>query len=134
MASAERTLASLVAQEGENSPNTVGARFYIDVAKKNFAQARKTVNAVAASFPSSGIVATDVGTAYAMTDDLDSAITWYRRAFELRDPQFMRVLYVNPQLTKLYADPRWKALRATREARDWEEARIEIAREFKPGE
>jgi len=128
MASAERTLASLVAQDGENSPNTVGARFYIDVAKKNFAQARKTVNAVAASFPASGIPATDLGTAYAMTDDVDSAIKWYRRAFELRDPLFMRVSYANPQLTKLYADPRWKALRATPEARDWEEARLEIAK------
>jgi len=128
MASAERTLASLVAQDGENSPNTVGARFYIDVAKKNFAQARKTVNAVAASFPASGIPATDLGTAYAMTDDVDSAIKWYRRAFELRDPLFMRVSYANPQLTTLYADPRWKALRATPEARDWEEARLEIAK------
>jgi tetratricopeptide (TPR) repeat protein len=104
------------------------ARFYIDVAKKNFAQARKTVNAVAASFPASGITPTDLGTAYAMTDDLDSAIKWYRRAFELRDPLFMRIPYTNPQLTKLYADPRWKALRALPEARDWEEARLEIAR------
>jgi len=133
-ASAERTLASLVAQEGENSPNTVGARFYIDVAKKNFAQARKTVNAVAASFPASGISATDVGTAYAMTDDLDPAIKWYSRAFELREPLFMRVPYANPQLTKLYADQRWKALRSAPEARDWEQARLEIARKFQASE
>ena len=134
MASAERTLASLVAQEGENSPNTVGSRFYIDVAKKDFAHARSIVNGVAASFPASGITATDLGTAYAMTDDLDSAIKWYRRAFELRDPQFMRVPYANPQLTTLYADPRWKALRATPEARDWEEARLEIARQTETGQ
>ena len=134
MAAAERTLASLAAQDGENSPNTVGARFYIDVAKKNFAQARKTVDAVAASFPASGIPATDLGTAYAMTDDVDSAITWYGRAFELRDPLFMRVPYANPQLAKLYADPRWKALRANPEVRDWEEARLEIARKPKAGE
>jgi TolB-like protein/Flp pilus assembly protein TadD len=128
MASAERTLASLVAQEGENSPNTAGARFYIDAAKKDFAHAHTIVNAVAASFPTSGTIATDLGTAYAMTDDLDSAIKWYRKAFELRDPQFMRVPYANPQLTNLYVDPRWKALRATPEARDWEEARVEIAK------
>lgn len=134
MAAAERTLASLAAQDGENSPNTVGARFYIDVAKKNFTQARKTVDAVAASFPASGIPATDLGTGYAMTDDMDSAIKWYRRAFELRDPLFMRVPYANPQLTKLFADPRWKALRATPEARDWEEARLEITRKSQAGD
>ena len=134
MASAERTLASLVAQEGENSPNTVGARFYIDVAKKDFAHARAIADSVAASFPASGISPTDLGTAYAMTDDVDSAIKWYQRAFDLRDPQFMRVPYASPQLTKLYADPRWKALRATPEARDWEAARLEIAKELQVGQ
>jgi TolB-like protein len=126
--SAERTLASLVAQAGEDSPNTVAARFYIDVAKKDFAHARSIANAAAAAFPASGITATDLGTAYAMTDDLNSAIAWYRRALELREPQFPRVPYANPQLTNLYADSRWKALRATPEIRDWEEARAEIAR------
>jgi hypothetical protein len=65
-----------------------------------------------------------------MTDDVDSAIKWFRRAFELREAQFPRVQYANPQLTKLYADPRWKALRAAPEMRDWEQARTEIARKF----
>ena len=96
--------------------------------RRKIAHARTIVNAVAASFPASGITATDLGTAYAMTDDLDSATAWYRRAVDLRDPQFMRVPYANPQLTKLYSDSRWRALRATPEARNWEEARMEIAR------
>ena len=126
---AERILASLVAQAGENSPNTIAARFYIDIAKKDFSQARAIANAVAASFPASGFTATDLGTAYAMTGDLDSAIRWYRRALELREPQFPRVPYANPELTRLYADPRWKALRAAPEIRDWEEARAEIRSE-----
>jgi hypothetical protein len=59
---------------------------------------------------------------------------WYRRALELREPQFPRVPYANPQLTKLYSDSRWKKLRAAPEVRDWEEARLEIARKFKAGE
>jgi TolB-like protein/tetratricopeptide (TPR) repeat protein len=133
LASAERTLATLVSQAGENSPDTVGARFYIEVAKKDFVSARKIVDAVAASFPASGITATDVGTAYAMTNDVSSATKWYRRAYELREPQFPRVPYANPQLTKLFADPRWKTLRATSEIRDWEAARIEIAQKSRRG-
>jgi TolB-like protein/tetratricopeptide (TPR) repeat protein len=133
LASAERTLATLVSQAGENSPDTVGARFYIEVAKKDFVSARKIVDAVAASFPASGITATDVGTAYAMTNDVSSATKWYRRAYELREPQFPRVPYANPQLTKLFADPRWKTLRATSEIRDWEAARIEIAKKSRRG-
>jgi tetratricopeptide (TPR) repeat protein len=128
MASAGRTLSSLMAQVGNDSPNTVAARFYIEVAKKDFAHARKIVNAVAAAFPASGITATDLGIAYGMTDDVDSAMKWFQRALELREAQFPRVPYANPQLTTLYADPRWKALRATPEIRDWEEARLEIAR------
>jgi TolB-like protein/tetratricopeptide (TPR) repeat protein len=134
MASAERTLASLVAQAGENSPNTIAARFYIDVEKNDFANARKIADAAAASFPASGITATDLGTAYAMTNALDAAIAWYRRALELREPQFPRVPYANPQLTGLYADSRWQALRAAPEIRDWEEARLEIARKAQTGE
>jgi TolB-like protein/tetratricopeptide (TPR) repeat protein len=133
LASAERTLATLVSQAGENSPDTVGARFYIEVAKKDFVSARKIVDAVAGSFPASGITATDVGTAYAMTNDVSSATKWYRRAYELREPQFPRVPYANPQLTKLFADPRWKTLRATSEIRDWEAARIEIAQKSRRG-
>ena len=133
LASAERTLATLVSQAGENSTDTVGARFYIEVAKKDFVSARKIVDAVAGSFPASGITATDVGTAYAMTNDVSSATKWYRRAYELREPQFPRVPYANPQLTKLFADPRWKTLRATSEIRDWEAARIEIAQKSRRG-
>jgi TolB-like protein/tetratricopeptide (TPR) repeat protein len=133
LASAERTLATLVSQAGENSPDTVGARFYIEVAKKDFVSARKIVDAVAASFPASGITATDVGTAYAMTNDVSSATKWYRRAYELREPQFPRVPSAKPQLTKLFADPRWKTLRATSEIRDWEAARIEIAQKSRRG-
>jgi hypothetical protein len=66
-----------------------------------------------------------------MTNDIDSAMKWFPRALELREPQFPRVPYANPQLTKLYADPRWKALRATPALRDWEGARTEIAQKFR---
>ena len=53
-----------------------------------------------------------------MTGDLDLAMRWYRRALELREPQFPRVPYANPQLTNLFADPRWKALlRGARDSR-----------------
>jgi TolB-like protein len=134
MKPAERTLASLSAQTGEASPNTLAARFYIDVAKKDFAAAHRIVDAGAKAFPASGIAPTDLGSAYAITNDLDSAIKWYRRAVDLHDPQFLRVPYANPELTKLYADPRWKKLRAEPEVRDWEEARREIAAEFQAGE
>jgi hypothetical protein len=59
---------------------------------------------------------------------------WFRRAVDLHEPQFLCEPYKYPHLTKLYADPRWKALRAEPEIRDWEAARTEIAREFQAGE
>jgi TolB-like protein len=134
MKAAKRTLASLIAQTGEASPNTLAVRFYIDVANKDLVAARRIANAAATAFPASGITATDLGSAFAVTGDLDAAMKWYRRAVDLREAQFMRVPYANPELTRLYADPRWKALRAEPEVRDWEQARREIAAEFQAGE
>ncbi len=131
---AERILAALISQTGENSPNTAAARFFIFVAKKDFAAAHKFADGIAKQFPASGITANDLGIAYAMASDLDAAFTWFRRAVDLHEPQFLPVEYTNPEPTKLYADPRWKALRAEPEVRDWEEARAEIAREFQAGE
>ena len=101
---------------------------------ERFAAAHKLADAVAKQFPASGITATDLGSAYAMTNDLNAAMKWYRRAVDLHEPQFLRVPYANPQLTKLYADPRWKAVRAEPKVRDWDEARREIAGEFQAGE
>jgi tetratricopeptide (TPR) repeat protein len=134
MKGAERILAALVTQTGENSPYAAGGRFYILVAKKDFAAARKLVDTVSKLFPASGFTANDLGTAYAMTNDLDAAMSWYRRSVDLREAQFLPVAYTNPLPAKVYADPRWKALRNEPAVRDWEDARREIAAEFQAGE
>jgi serine/threonine-protein kinase len=134
MAGAERILSALVAQTGEKSPYVAAGRFFIFVARKDFAAARKFADAVAKQFPASDITANDLGIAYAMANDLDTALVWFRRAIDLHEPQFLPVEYTNPEPVTLYADPRWKALRAEPEVHDWETARAEIAREFQAGE
>jgi adenylate cyclase len=134
MKGAERILSALLAQTGENSPYVAAGRFFIFVAKKDFAAAHKFADTVAKQFPAAGITANDLGIAYAMANDLDAAFTWFRRAIDLHEPQFLPVEYTNPEPLKLYADPRWKALRAEPEVHDWEAARAEIAREFQAGE
>jgi tetratricopeptide (TPR) repeat protein len=131
---ADRILAALIAQAGETSPNVTAGRFYILVAKKDFAAARKFVDSIAKEFPASGITANDLGVAYGMANDLDAAFSWFRRAVDLHEPQFLPVQYTNPEPVKVYADPRWKLLRREPEVRDWEEARADIAREFQAGE
>jgi TolB-like protein len=131
---AERILSTLITQTGENSPYTAAGRFFILVAKKDFPAARKFADSVARQFPKTGITANDLGIAYAMTNDIDAAITWFRRAVDLHEPQFLPVEYTNPLPAKMTADPRWKALRAEPEVRDWEAARAEIAHEFQTGE
>jgi hypothetical protein len=52
----------------------------------------------------------------------------------VHDPQLLRVPYANRDLAKLFADPRWKALRSEPAIRDWEAARAEIGGEFQRGE
>lgn len=131
---AERILSALIAQTGENSSYTAAGRFFILVAKKDFAAARKFVDSVASEFPASGITANDLGIAYATADDADKAMMWFRRAFDLHEPQLLPVRYTNPLPADFYADPRWIALRSQPAIRDWEAARDEIAREFERGE
>jgi len=134
MKGAEKILAALVAQSGEDSPYTAAARFFILVAKKDYAAAHKFVDTVAKRFPSSDITANDLGIAYALTNDTDRAMMWFRRAVDLHEASFLPVLDTNPLPANLLADPRWKALRAEPEVRDWEAARAEIGREFQTGE
>jgi TolB-like protein len=131
---AEQILSALVAQTGENSPYVAAGRFFIFVAKKDFAAAHKFADGVAKQFPAAGITANDLGIAYGMANELNTAFTWFRRAIDLHEPQFLPVQYTNPEPVKVYADPRWKALRAEPEVQDWERARAEIAREFQAGE
>jgi TolB-like protein/Tfp pilus assembly protein PilF len=134
MKGAEKILAALVAQSGEDSPYTAAARFFILVAKKNYAAAHKFVDTVAKRFPSSDITANDLGIAYALTNDTDRAMMWFRRAVDLHEASFLPVVDTNPLPASVLADPRWKALRAEPEVRDWENARREIEAEFQAGE
>jgi tetratricopeptide (TPR) repeat protein len=134
MKGADRVLAALVGETGDNSPYVAAGQFFMFIAKTDFAAAHKYVDGIAKQFPASGITANDLGIAYGMTNDIDTAMSWFRRAVDLHEPQFLPVQYTNPEPKKLYADPRWKALRSEPEVRDWEAARSEIAREFQAGE
>ena len=134
MKRAERILSALVVQSGEDSPYTAAARFFILVAKKDYAAGHKFVDSVAKRFPSSDITANDLGIAYALTNDTDRAMVWFRRAVDLHEAQFLPVAYTNPLPAKVLADPRWKALRNEPAVRDWEQARHEIDAEFQAGE
>jgi len=121
-------------KSGEPPGDAVACQFNIAVAEKRLDVAHKIADSASAAFPASGISATDVGIGYAESGDLDAASKWFRKALELRDPQMLRVPYVEKQLGKLFADSRWKALRAEPPIKDWEGARLEIGREFQRGE
>jgi tetratricopeptide (TPR) repeat protein len=136
LAAAHRVLTQLEAQAtaGEPPADAVVCIFHIDVAERKLAEAHKLVDQAAASFPASGVSPTDIAIGYANTADISSAMTWFRRALALRDAQVLPVQYGNPELTKLYADPRWQAFRKEPAIRDWAAARTEIAAQFQIGE
>jgi len=128
---ARRILAQLTAQTAQVAGFAAACNFYINIATKNYPAAHKVAEAVAASYPAAGISATDIGTAYAMTNDIDNAMKWFRKALDIREPQLPRVSYASPELTKLFADPRWKDLRNESAIRDWESARAEVVASLK---
>ncbi len=122
------------ATPGETSRDALACQYYMAVVEKNYAVVRQVADEAAAAFPAKDIAATDVGIAYARANDGEAAIKWFRRAFEVRDPQLPRVPYAERDLTRVFAESCWKELRNEPAIRDWEEARREMLREFQQGE
>ena len=118
--------------EAENP--AIACAYYVAVAEKDEKTVRALADAVAAGFPKNGAGAEDIAIAYARVGDIDKAIAWFETAFQTREPQIFAAPYSNPELTALYSDPRWKAYRDKPEFKDWEKARLEIAKRFQIGE
>ena len=118
--------------EAENP--AVACAYYVAVAEKDTKTVRTLADAVAAGFPKNGAGANDIAIAYARVGDFDKAIGWFETAFQQREPQIFATPYSNPEFGALYADPRWKAYRDKPEFRDWEKARLDIAKRFQIGE
>ena len=133
MKRAEQILAALVAQSGEDSAYTAAARFFILVAKRDM-QPRTSSRIRSRNVPLQRHHGQRLGIAYALTHDTDRAMMWFRRAVDLHEASFLPVVNTNPLPASVLADPRWKALRAEPEVRDWENARREIEAEFQAGE
>jgi TolB-like protein/Tfp pilus assembly protein PilF len=112
----------------------VACSYFISAAAKDFNAVRTLADSVAAGFPSNGAGAGDIGIAYARAGEVTKALEWFDKAYELREPQTPATRYSNPELTALYADPRWAKLMAKPEFRDWERARQDIAKRFQLGE
>jgi serine/threonine-protein kinase len=108
--------------------------YYIAVAEKDLKTVKALADGVAAGFPKNGVGAHDIAVAYARVGDIAKAMSWFETAFQLREPQIFAVPYSDPEFTELYTDPRWKAYRDKPEVRDWEKARLEIAKRFQIGE
>jgi TolB-like protein len=108
--------------------------YYIAVAEKDKKTIQSLADAVAAGFPKNGVSANDIAIAYARVGDFGKAIGWFETAFRRREPQIFADIYSNPELSSLYADPRWRAYRDKPEFRDWEKARLDIAKRFQIGE
>lgn len=118
--------------EAENP--AVACAYYVAVAEKDTKTVRTLADAVAAGFPKNGAGANDIAIAYARVGNFDKAIGWFETAFQQREPQVFATPYSNPEFGALYADPRWKAYRDKPEFRDWEKARLDIAKRFQIGE
>jgi len=127
---ARHILAELSARTGGDSVVMAGiCNFSIAMAKKDFPAARK----IAGTFGADQLSAGFIGSFHQAAGNVDAAISWYSRAFAQRDPEMLMEPYAVPGGAKLFADPRWKALRNEPAIREWEAARAEIAREFHSG-
>jgi TolB-like protein/Tfp pilus assembly protein PilF len=124
--------------ESSSSPDAVlpavACSYYLAVAANDFRAVRAIADAVSAGFPSNGAGAVDIGIAYARAGDIEKALGWFERAYALREPQAPATRYTNPELKELFADPRWARFRDKPGFRDWEAARLEIAKRFQLGE
>jgi TolB-like protein len=124
---ARRILQDLSARTGGDAAAMAGiCNFQIAIAKNDLLAARKIANTFGADAFSPGYI----GSFHQAAGNIDSAVMWYRRGFAQRDPEILMEPYSTPNADKLFADPRWKALRKEPAIREWEAKRAEIAREF----
>jgi TolB-like protein len=112
----------------------VACSYYLSVAANDLKAVRALAESVASGFPSNGAGAGDIGIAFARAGDIDKALGWFEKAYELREPQTPATPSSNPELKALYADPRWAKFMERPEFKDWEKARQDIAKRFQLGE
>lgn len=112
----------------------IACAYYVAVAQHDNKTVLALADAASADFPRNGIGAEDLAIAYAQAGEMAKAFGWLETAFETREPQIFALPYTNPELTMIYTDPRWKAYRSKPAFREWEAARLEIAKRFQIGE
>ena len=136
VAEARRILAQLQSLSNQPDAQTpaIACAYYVAIAGNDKKTILALAQGVAAGFPKNGVGANDIAIAYARVGAFGRAIGWFETAFQLREPQIFAVRYSNPELSPLFADPRWNAYRDKPEFRDWEQARLEIAKRFQIGE
>jgi len=108
--------------------------YHLAGAEHDFKTVRAIADGAASGFPGNDVGAMDIAIAYGRAGDVDKAFVWLETAFQRHEPQICALQYTNPELKKVFADPRWKAYRDKPAFRDWEAARAEIAERFHMGE
>ncbi|HEY2446640.1 MAG TPA: hypothetical protein VGI20_12975 [Rhizomicrobium sp.] len=127
-AEAQRIAARISSYYASSPQNSLNCPFYIAIAEHNLRLARKIADAAAVDALANGGTFTTIGDCYRQLGDLNDAMKWYERAYDVRDVLLLGVPYEKWQTPALLGDPRWKALWARRPIRQWEAARLEAAK------
>ena len=128
-----RNLAEARAIELQLAPSpsaAQGCAFDIALGTSSASEARRLVANVARDFPKDGIGPREIGGMYAAAGDTDSAITWFARAYDLREIEFFTIRYDRTIPPELFAQAGWKTLTDRPLYQAWQSAHDRLANDL----
>ena len=125
---ARRIRDSIAQYYAESPQNPMSCPFMLAFKEQNFSASRKMLEAAAADADKNGGSYINIADNYRMLGNVRSAMRWYERAYNARDPLVMFAPYEKYQTANLLAYPPWKGLWARPPIRAWEAARVEAGK------
>ena len=125
---ARRTRDRIASYYAESPQNAMSCPFMLAFKEGNIAAARAMLIAAGKDADENGGSYVNLGDNYRMLGDLKTAMRWYERAYDARDPLVMFAPYEKYQTKDLVDYPPWKALWARPPIRAWEVARLEAGK------
>jgi adenylate cyclase len=125
---ARRIRASIASYYAERAQNPMSCPFMLAFKERDFSAARQMLETAAADAEKNGGSYVNIADNYRILGDLKSAMRWYERAYDARDPLVMFAPYEKYQTADLLSYPPWRALWARPPIQAWEAARVEAGK------
>jgi adenylate cyclase len=117
----------LVAADGADGSDTVGCKLIIAVREGDRREAMQLAAQIAQNYARGDMTASSVAAGYVVAGDVSSALRWFDKAYDARDPQLFTNITDPNVAARMKDDPRWAAFLQRPMLKEWQAAHDRIA-------